>query len=1196
MGVFTSDCAKAVYTATVDAFPKEDILKAEDYVKYVANLPRGLSSQFASADIIGQAFLDTLFKAPREAAEKGLTDTWVTKTGMSAAAKPGTKGTEREALNMSLMHQHRRLTGEVSLLAQTRAFYGKQIGKGAFSPGATTQLVNRLNAFDGQFRVGGIPMVTMKPGGEHVSFLTTGDIFKVLISPSAGKLDTVINGFLRTSDAEKNIPFQNLQEAVRRIIERNDGRALNAADDLTELGNDVLDALVNAMGKPLDKEAAAAMERTRTWMMTDEGRAIVNEVKEALMDPQVWPKLIEEDLRQKQIALVLQRGDGISMTNQALDTIVKTPWTGDKVEGIGMLLFQDGLRSIYGEDFMFKLSPDGVNLAFGQQHLAKVMAQLSPENLAHIKEVFSNIKASRADSAKSKATGKVTHASKNKARKAKNDEVAEASQKLAEDAVQNDPNVRVGESSVEAAKIANTFYNEFKYGSVVGGLAKALSFVSDRATMTSKGKVLLQGTEHIRLESAGAMFAGLRKLNDALGQDPVRANAIFDVIREGLGKNESTIQDVLARLPEADRAAGLTMIDYIDAMFGNGMNNMLMQNSIFVEDLAKSLRSVGLNDLATQFGTVVHADDVLQYWRNIRPAEGENVLDLMGKIYAAQQIAMIPPTMADSLARHFSHVAEGVDYQQALREGWTALDKGSTLGKYLDYNQKQQLLFPPDFKTKIKAIEDYLDFDRTLGTGRMSQVVRGIDQITSVLKSSITIWRPGHHMVSMFGNMFMNGLAGVWNPYDYSMAVKMLANRRAIVDVDDAALNELMRLQTPAGSALKADAYDSIKIGITKNGKTTFQSVSIADLNLAAEQFAAYINPRRVRDVVTTDDLGAGAFSASRLLTKNPVAKGIERVDHELASFAAVRDNVFRLPLFIKELRTGTGYTSLEDAFAKAAAKVHEFHPTVGTLTGPERKYARRAFYFYTWQKQAFFKILEVTANKPALITMPSKLQFAIATSQGLDPNSFGDPYAAHGWFAGYNSGSVYGPQWEDPIYGAMGVKPPIAQLDVIDSYLSGIRFSPDAGLWENLGSLAGTAAQEVLVAQAAPAFRVPAEVLLNTRATTGQEIQTGFGLREYGQYAIDQTGFGALSRIYDWTPWGPRTDTKLDPYSDFNRDRQWENFWTGLKKTAYESPQALRTARQEAIEYYQKKYQTGRFAPRPSLQEWQQMQEGINE
>lgn len=1192
MYVPDSKCAEGIFAAAVKAFPTEDLKQAEGVLKDILALGQGRSSMaFPRADIISNAFVKTVMDTVRQPAVRGLTDSWVTKTEMVAVAKPGTKGTPREAQNLSTMHQHRRLAGEVSILGQTRAFFG--LKKNAFTAGSTTELVNRLNGYDSLFRIYGIPAVTMKAGGTHVSHLTTGDIFKVMIAPTSGKMDTVIKGFLRTNDAEANIPFQNLQEAVRRIIEHNDARLPFEGDDLARLQDDVLDALANAAGRPVDAEAAAALERTRAWINSDEGRPIVAEVRDALME--LYPKLIEEDLRQRQIALVFQRADGIRMTETALKTLADVPWTGDKIEGIGMLMFEDGLRAIYGDDFMFKLSPDGINLAFGQQHLAKTLAELTPENLAFIKETFGNLRASRADFEKSAKTGKVTHAKKNTARKKKNDEVAETSQKLAEDRVQNDPNVRVNEPSVEGAVLADTFYNELKYGSAVGGLAKALSFVSDRATMTSKGKTILIGTEHVRLESAGTMMAGLRKLNDGLGNDAARANRIFQTIRENLGKGSNAVADVLGKLDEADRAAGATMIEYIDAMFGAGYNNALMQNGIFTKELASSLRAVGLRDASVQFENAVHADEVLDYWRNFTPAEGENILDFMGKFYSAQQISMIPPTMADSLARHFSHTAEGLDAATAKAQGWFALDDASPLGQYMNYGQKEKVLFPPEFRGRIKAMEDYLTFDRSLPEGRMGEMIRKVDQITSVLKSSITLWRPGHHMVSMIGNIFMNGLAGV-APYDYGMAMKLLVNRKSIIDVDDRALNELMRLQAPAGTKIKDDMLTGIKVAVRKGEKVEYQQLDLATLNLAMERTGSYINPRRVRDIVTTDDLGSGAFSASRLLTKNPVARGVEKVDNEIATVAAYRDNVARAALFVKELRTMGPRASLEDAFLEAASRVHEFHPTVGTLTAQERKIARRIFYFYTWQKQAFFKILEVTANKPALVTVPSKLQFAIATSQGLDPYSFGDPYAANGWFAAYNSSSLYGPQWDDPQYGAMGIKPPVPQLDVIDSYLSGITFNPENGLFENIGSLGASAFQNILVAQGAPGLRVPAELALNTRVTTRQEIQTGYGLKEYGEYLIDQTGLGSLSRIYDWTPWGPRTDTKLDPYSDFNRDRQLNNFVWGMKQTAYESPAAMQIARQEAVDYYRKKYQTGRYAPRPSLAEWQAMQEGTNE
>lgn len=1173
-----SNCGVGIVKAVVDSFSPEDIKNAEALLRRTFG-PSGAPSEatVSTADIVAGAAIKTLFDTIREPAEKGLTEVWQSKFDMPTATKPGTKGKPREARNMGLMHQHRLLGGQVSILGQTRAYYNNAIKKGAFTPAITSNLVTRLNTFDGIFRIGGIPTVTMKVGGDHVSHLTVGDIFKVLIGPSVKATDTVIEGFLRSANAQENIPFQNLAEAARRIIEHNDMRKPLSGVELDELKADVMDALVNAMGRPLDEGASAAMDSTRKWMMTDEGRVIVGKVADALTEPRTIDALIAEDLVQRQVALVFQRADGIRMTQQVLDSLANSPWTGDNLEGLGMLLFQDGLREILGKDFMVKLSPDGVNLAFGEQYLAKVLSYLTPENLAHLREVSSGIRAAKKDARLSRKTGKTTHTAKNKTRKEINDEVAEAGAKKAENDVQNDSSARGAEPSVEGAQASLTFYNELKYGTVMGKLSKALGIVSDRATMTSKGKTMLVGTEHVRLESAGTMIAGLRKLNDSINGDTAKANRIFADLARNVGNSMESVEQALAALPEADRAFGADLMKYIDAMFGAGDNNALMMNNIFVEDMTKALRMVGLRDQADLWAgtSAVHAEDLLGYWRNFEPGD-QNILDFMGKFYSAQQISMIAPTMADSLARHFSHTAEGLSLVQAKAQGWFKLEANSTLGKYMNYNPKDEVLFPPEFKARINAIEGYLDYDRQKG---INEAIRKIDQITSVMKSSITLWRPGHHMVSALGNMTMNVLAGAVNPYDYSMAVKMLMKRGDVADVDDAALNELIRLQAPPGTRLKEESLGFIS---DKSGR----QISIEDLILGAEQTGAFINPRRVRDIVTTDDLGSGAFNASRLLTKNPLAKGVEAVDHQIARFAAVRDNFARMALFVKEVRTMPPKATLEDTFLEAAAMVHEFHPTVGTLTAPERRVARRVFYFYTWQKQAFFKILEVTANMPAVVTMPSKLQFAIATSQGLDPHSFGDPYSAHGWFAGYNSASLYGPQWEDDQWGMMGVKPPIAQLDVIDGYLSGIRFQPGNGLWENIASLASTAAQEILVTQAAPILKMPAELALGTKMTTRQEITN------VGEYLIDNTGAGSLSRIYDWTPWGPRSDTQLDPYSDFNRERQWWNYLTGLKITAYEAPAAMQRARQEAIDYYRKLYKTGQYAPKLSLAEWEKMKE----
>jgi hypothetical protein len=162
-----------------------------------------------------------------------------------------------------------------------------------------------------------------------------------------------------------------------------------------------------------------------------------------------------------------------------------------------------------------------------------------------------------------------------------------------------------------------------------------------------------------------------------------------------------------------------------------------------------------------------------------------------------------------------------------------------------------------------------------------------------------------------------------------------------------------------------------------------------------------------------------------------------------------------------------------------------------------------------------------------------------------------------------------------------MGAKPALPQLDVIDSYLSPIKFKPEDSLWENIGSLAVGDPLSILISQASPAFKIPAEL------ATGNRIgDVGGEITDIPQYLLDQTGVGTLSRISGWTPWGQRSDVDLTPYGEVNRDRQWWNWLGGLKITNYESPAAQKAARQEMIDYWQKTLKSGKFAPQPTIAE----------
>ena len=1182
-----SECVFGAAAVTMDVLRqqgvKQDVI--DDEVRWLFGFGRSTAQQAeTSVESINFGVEALVAKGRDVAAKAEKNDPWFSKTKIEMVAQKG-KPYKREAVQANTFNQFSLVTAQARLTGQVRSWLTaiqknrtiKFTDADALTPAGVGELATRMRLSDSYLRLLGVPLVTIKAatkGEAHASHLTFGDILSTMIS--RGATDEITQATLRNADQLKNVPFQNVAEAARVIVEHRDLQKVFDDEALTLLKGDVLDALVNSSGTSSSAKISKLQSDNKSWMTSDEGRTIVNNLAEAMLRPQVREALLEEDMRQKMISLAFSRGDGIQMTDQVLSTVMDSPWSGERIEGLGALLFDNGLAKIFGDDFKVMTSLDGSTLAFAEQFLAKTMNQLSPESLAVVKQEFKNAKAGRADARNSAKTGKTTNRSKNKARKETNDDIADQSAKIAKDAVANDEGARAAESSLEAAEFAETVMRELRYGSVAGGLAKALSKVSDKAFMSGVGKTLLVGTEHRRLENAAVVSQGLAKLRKDFGGDVQKANGMFEYIKKNLGSTEDSIKRMIAGLPEGDRQLAVDMLAYVDNLFGAGEHNMLLQQGIFVEELRSQLRMVGLADEADKLEGVVHANDIFEYWRKFGTGEEDDIITTMDKFYTAQQLSMIPASMADSVARHFSHVAEGLSYTDALKAGWKPLNTESPLGKYMEFG-KTPWLFPPEIMPRIKEIERYLTYDRSFGAGKMQDMIRKVDAVTSVMKSSLTIWRPGHHVVSTMGNTLMNMIAGV-RVQDYGTAIKMMVRRGDINDVDVPALNELMKANVPAGYVLKADALDGVPVTMNVDGKSVRQNISFDDvLKLADSVGGVPISPRRVRDTATADDINSATRKS--FFKDNPVSKSVMAVDHQLARASAARDNVARYALFVKELQTGGPYRNIEEAALAAAQKVHEFHPTVGTLTAGERKFARRAFYFYTWQKQAFFKILEVAANQPALITVPSKLQFSIATAQGLDPESFGDPFSATGLWAAYNENSVYGPQWNDDVWGAMGVKPAAPQLDVIDAYLSNIKFKPEDGLWGNIGNLAADTAMTALGSQASPIFKVPAEL-----ATQKRFGGIGGDITDFPQYMLDQTGVGTLSRVFDWTPWGNRSDTKLDAYSEANRQRLWWNWLGGAKITYYESPAAIQSGRQEQIDYWRKTLGRGKYADQPSI------------
>jgi hypothetical protein len=1051
-------------------------------------------------------------------------------------------------------------------------------------------------------RLGGIPFVTSKAiarvGDDfHASHLTVFDVMdQITKAGGADGIRVLQRAMFRNAKPTQNISSQNLAEAARRIVQHaDDGRTFTDASDLQILRDAVRDALENISGRPVNAKAKDLIAQNKVWMQTPDGVKAIDELTSLLVSDDVVASLLRENHKQRLLMAALAKGDGYQMTNDLLTRLGDLPGETDKLYGLGSLIMGKGLRDIFSADTVSRMTPDQMNIAYAEQALARYLDALSPENIQLATQTYKNVEAMKASAALSSKTGKPEKSPRNKEAVEQNKEAKPDVDKLVDDQLKNDPNAKAAANSEEEARLSLGFYSEIHYGAMMGGFVKLASKVWDPANMTRRGKQLLQRTEQVLLDNPIEMAASLNRIRNMLGRSSVVVNKIFKELQSSGSGSIEDIAAAIAKLPEAEQEAANLMMRRIDDIFGNGQINNMMSSKIFADEYARALQFAGVEEHANLFRLARDEDpaSMANYWRQLDIPEGMDALDMMAKHYNATQVSQLKPSLAASLVNNFGHQTYGFTRAEAIAQGFKAIDDSTDFGKFLQIG-KEPTLFPPEMLRAIRAMDKHLDYDR--GFGAAQNLINKMDAITSVLKSSITIWRPGHHMVNLVGGALMNTLEGV-AVMDYVTGVKMLAARGAIDGADDRFLARIMSREIPEGKVLKGDPLNGTLIPIMgANGKVTYQSVDLNGMNYLADNVGgAYIAERFQRDVTGTGE-SLTARATQGLMASAPV-RGIQFADNQLARFSAARDNILRMAMFNKFMRTGGPFKSVEEAALYAAQKVHEYHPTVGTLTAAERKYARRAFYFYTWQKQALFKIMEYSvsaAGGPAKLSVPFKFQYALAEAQGLNPASFGDPHDPSKAFAAYSTESVYGPQAVDELWGAIGVRPAFPQADVIDAYLGRFQTRPELGFWENMGHMTGEAALGIIGENMPPAARIPAELLARQRfGGIGGDIDN------VPEYLLDQTGLGVPSRMLDRTPWGTqRSDTKLDRFSEVNRDRLWWNWVGGMKFTYYESPASLQVGRQELIDYWRRTFGQGKYAPKIDLYEYRRTLEerGMNE
>lgn len=398
------------------------------------------------------------------------------------------------------------------------------------------------------------------------------------------------------------------------------------------------------------------------------------------------------------------------------------------------------------------------------------------------------------------------------------------------------------------------------------------------------------------------------------------------------------------------------------------------------------------------------------------------------------------------------------------------------------------------------------------------------DPVISMLKMFQTTFRPGHHVLSVVGDAWRNFLLTgkpLVPEYQAAMRMVMFDAKRLGGELNGEGMSRA--LKQIAGTDLENVADSKHMFSVTVGGKQ--QNLTLAEALNYAERYDIKLPAHAggtQEDFLTAEgiaDKGNDFMSKfQRGMTKVteasiPVGNGKRFGMPNINAFAAHRDTVMRVALAMHYMKS-KNFRSMDDAWAYASAKVKAVSPVSSDLSHFESKYARRAIFYYTWMRGMTPVVLDLMLSKPGMSSIGSKVQYAIAEYNGLDPESFSQPMSQdlQDKMPGYLTERVTGPMFgNSELSASVNFGNPVT--DILNTWGAGITL-------DDIGE-DGHKAFQNLVGMASPWLKAVPEIASQTKMDTGVPIESNW------QYLTDQISpLRSISKI---------TGKTFDPYINEN-------------------------------------------------------------
>lgn len=590
------------------------------------------------------------------------------------------------------------------------------------------------------------------------------------------------------------------------------------------------------------------------------------------------------------------------------------------------------------------------------------------------------------------------------------------------------------------------------------------------------------------------------------------------------------LQGDTAPADEAVQTVMDSMKNSIGLMFSSGAGKLdyATRNGLFSDHLNDVMKYYGVPE-EYMFREGVPISEQTDAWK--KWADVEDPLDLLDRVHASMQRATVEVTLGRSFSEEFGTATKKPGFVKITDERGT-----SKVHRFID----SELYYPRDIAEQFKYLDSALKGTMTGSpSGNLGSLLRKYDSILHAWKSGVTIYRPGHHVRNLIGDVSLAFFAGVNDPRVYQKALRVMASRgKAYQDWDG-----LRALETQS---------DELATGVTKtrvNIKGKKQSIDDDALwRLAFDQ--GILPDYRVLEDISFNNEQIGKIGGVSL-TK-PFGG---RVQKFFGGLSQSRDHYIRLAHFIHDIEKGS-YSSLEEAANKAGKEVRKWHPDGSDLTPFERNVMRRLIPFYSWVRKAIPLVVETAVMKPGKAMIFPKAMYNFAIANGLDPNSLSDPFPQDQLFPNFLSEQLIGPQWKGNLFGIPG-------FGTQQNRYYGM--NPGEPITEIGSSYLGASPQDAIAGGITPLLKIPIEL------QTGTSLGTGAGISDWSEYWDNQIpGVNYLANITGTSPTGGFEDKQnvqkgLD--APGMNTTSITNFLTGLGVKDMSKPNYIRRAQFELLD-----------------------------